>query len=279
MLSRSRIVALAAAIVTAALYAVPARPGQPTLATSMRGQGEPTLVLVHGLGLDRSLWDRVAPRLAERHRLVLVDLPGHGESAAIPDTTVRGAAEALDRTLKSLKVKRALLVGHSYGGLVVLEEAALHPDRARGVVSIDIATYSTLDPERVASIEELMDQRYPVFISAVFERMTRDSSEVDSVVTKASRVAPPVLSAYFRDAWHTDLRPSLLRIKAPILLAATDATWPPGESWTNARKRLGYESAGPAIGHRIWGSAHLVPIDQPDSLAAAILDFAATLKK
>lgn len=279
MFSRPRIAVLSAALLLAALYAVPARPGQPTLAVSERGRGEPTLVLVHGLGLDRSLWDRIAPRLAERHRLVLVDLPGHGASAPLPNVSVSAVAEALDRTLKAQKVKGALLVGHSYGGLVVLSEAASHPDRAGGVVSIDIATYSTLDSERVASVEQLMKERYPVFVSGVFERMTRDSSQIDSVIAKASRVPEPVLTAYFLDAWRTDLRPVMRRVKAPILLTATDATWPSSESWTSARKRLGYETAGPAIGRRIWGSAHLIPIDQPDSLAEAILDFAATLKK
>ena len=48
-------------------------------------------------------------------------------------------------------MKKAILVGHSYGGLVALQEAASHPDRALGVVSIDLATYTNLDSSRVAN--------------------------------------------------------------------------------------------------------------------------------
>src|SRR5688500_18343218 len=46
----------------------------------VQGQGEPTLVLVHGWAFDRHLWDEHAPRLARRHRVVTLDLAGHGES-------------------------------------------------------------------------------------------------------------------------------------------------------------------------------------------------------
>ncbi|HKW50494.1 MAG TPA: alpha/beta hydrolase [Candidatus Eisenbacteria bacterium] len=256
-----------------------ARPGPPPLAAGVRGSGNPTLVLIHSLGQDRTVWNRLASRLEGRYRLVIVDLPGHGRSASIPDVSVASVTEALDRTLRERKVKQALLVGHSYGGLVALEEAAKHPDRAAGVVTIETETYANVDSERVANLEQIMAQRYPLFIRGVFESMTRDSSEVDSVVAKAGLVPRDVLAEYFRDAWRADIRPSIRSLKAPIMVVAIDTTWPPQESWTSARKRFGYETAGPAIGRRIWGAAHLVQLDQPDTLAAAISEFAETLKK
>jgi pimeloyl-ACP methyl ester carboxylesterase len=256
-----------------------ARSGAPPLAADERGSGKPTLVLIHSLGQDRQVWNRLASRLEGHYKLLLVDLPGHGQSASIPDVSVASVAEALERTLKEHKVKQAVLVGHSYGGLVALEEAAKHPDRAAGVVTIEAETYAAVDSERVANLEQIMAQRYSLFIRGVFEPMTRDSSEVDSVIAKAELVPRDVLAGYFRDAWRADVRPSIRTLKAPILVVAIDTTWPPQESWTSARKRFGYETAGPAIGARIWGSGHLVQLDQPDSLAAAISDFASTLKK
>ena len=256
-----------------------ALPGPPPLAVAERGSGKPTLVLIHSLGQDRTVWNRLASRLEGRYKLLLVDLPGHGQSASIPNVSVASVTEALDRTLRERKVKQALLVGHSYGGLVALEEAAKHPDRAVGVVTIETETYAEVDSERVANLEQIMTQRYPLFLRGVFEPMTRDSSQIDSVIAKAGMVPRDVLVEYFRDAWRADVRPSIRTLKAPIMVVSIDTTWPPQESWTSARKRFGYETAGPAIGHRIWGSAHLVQLDQPDSLAAAISDFAETLKK
>lgn len=268
-----------AILFASALVARPAAPGQPVVATFERGRGEPTLVLIHGLGQSHAMWDRVAAKLAERHRVILVDLPGHGASVALPSVSVGSVAEAMDRSLKAHKVKRAVLVGHSYGGLVALEEAAGHPDRAAGVVSIDLATFAEFDSSRVASLESVLRDRYPLFVQSVFGPMAREESQVDSVIARAERVPQDVMAAYFHDAWRADLRPRIRTLKIPVLVVATDAMWHPAESWSSARARLGYETAGPAIGRRILESGHLIPIDQPDSLAAAIEDFAGTIKK
>jgi pimeloyl-ACP methyl ester carboxylesterase len=255
-----------------------ARSDHPGLAHVKRGTGEPTLVLIHGLGGDRGLWDRLSPLLEKRHKLVAVELPGHGASAPLPMVTVRAVAEELDRTLRREKIQRAVLVGHSYGGLVALEEAAASSGRVRGVVSIDLATYVVADSERMASLVDLIDTRYPLFIRGVFGVMTRDSTQLDSVIAKAERVPRSVMSAYFQDVWRTDLRPRIRNLKTPVLLVATHSTWPDSEPWEAARARMGYETAGPVTVRRIYGSAHLVPVDQPDTLAAAILEFTSTLK-
>jgi pimeloyl-ACP methyl ester carboxylesterase len=251
----------------------------PGLAFSSSGQGEPTIVLIHGAGQDRHLWDRVTPLLESRHRVVRVDLPGHGESPPVTPFSVQAVASALDRTLDRQKIKKAVLVGHSYGAFVALEEAAAHPSRASAIVPIDLPSYIVADSERIGNLETLLRDRYPLFVAGVFQQMTRDSSQMDSVVAKAETVPREVLSAYFRESWTMDLRPRIKKLKQPIMVVLTDQTWSVAESWTSARARLGYETAGPAIGRRISASGHLIPLDQPDSLAAAILGFAATLRR
>lgn len=280
-LPRPRPVPALATLVAALVLvsAPPALPESPSLASSSSGVGEPTIVLIHGVGQDRHLWDRVVPRLEARYRVVRVDLPGHGESAPLSPISVRAVASALDRTLDRQKIKKAVLVGQSYGAFVALEEAAAHPSRARAIVPIDMATYIAADSERIASLETLMRDRYPLFVIGMFQQMTRDPSQMDSVVAMANRVPPEVMTAYFRETWHTDLRPRVRGLKQPVMAVLTEETWPPAESWASARKRLGYETAGPAVGRRFYDSGHLVPIDQPDSLAAAILDFTATLPR
>ena len=273
------LVSVAALAVGAVFLAPAARSDHAGLALSKRGSGEPTLVLIHGLGMDRSAWDRVTPALESRHKVITVELPGHGASAPLAKVSVRAVAEELDRTLRREKVKNPVLVGHSYGGLVALEAAAANPGRVRGVVSIDLATYVPADSERVANLVDLIEKRYPLFIRGVFPPMVRDSTQIDSVIAKAERVPRETMAAYFKDAWSTDMRPRIRGLKTPVLLIATDTTWPDGESWDSARKRLGYETAGPVIARRVWGSGHMVPLDRPDTLATAILEFTSLLKK
>lgn len=278
---RSRLaIATAAWALSAALFLVPAAPvlaaRTSPLAVQELGSGKPAIVLVHSIGGDRSDWSAVAPKLAEHHRVLIVELPGHGQSpppAGAP--TVEGAAAALLKTLDDRRVEHAILVGHSYGALVALRVAADKPKRAAAVVAVDAGTFTPADSGRIAEADRVLRERYPVFLNAVFQAMTKNAATGDSLFARAQRVEPAVLAEYFRDSWREDLRPAIRSMKTPIHVVATDGLWPPAESWTSARKRLGYETAGPAQGHRVADSAHMVALDQPDSLAAIIESVAA----
>jgi pimeloyl-ACP methyl ester carboxylesterase len=271
---------LCLALTACVLFALAASAGGTSpsggLAAVEAGTGSPAIVLIHSIGGDRGDWSRVAPLLVARHRVVLVDLPGHGASALTGKPTVRGAAAALSRTLADRHVERAILVGHSYGALVALQAAVDHPKRALAVVAVDAATYPPADSERIASAEQMLSERYSVFVQAVFSAMSNDARRGDTLAARAALVPHDVLTGYFRDAWREDLRPRIRSLKTPIHLVATEALWPNKESWTSARRRLGYESAGPAVGRRVPDSGHMVAIDQPDSLAAIIESVAAS---
>ncbi|MEZ5115562.1 MAG: alpha/beta fold hydrolase [Candidatus Nanopelagicales bacterium] len=95
------------------------------LAYEVRGSGPP-LVLVHGLASSREAWDLVVPDLATSFTTYAVDLPGHGDSPALPGSrsTPRAMAAALGRLLDELDLPSAHLVGNSLGGWTALEAAA-----------------------------------------------------------------------------------------------------------------------------------------------------------
>ena len=94
------------------------------------GFGEPDVLLLHGMmGAGRSWW-RVAPMIADRgHRVIALDLPGHGDSPPLPDATVEGVADLVLQAWSSLSsMPPALAIGHSYGGTVLAAASeALQP--------------------------------------------------------------------------------------------------------------------------------------------------------
>src|ERR687895_2446628 len=106
------------------------------IAYERHGHGEP-LLLLHGTGGSRRHWAPVRPRLAERHELLAVDLPGHGDSDPPPDDgdhTPVGYAATLARFLDEIGIGAVHIAGGSVGGWTALEMAKV--GRARSVVAI-----------------------------------------------------------------------------------------------------------------------------------------------
>ncbi len=101
------------------------------------GRGE-WLILLHGLASQAHIWDLVAPLLTDSFRVIAIDQRGHGLSDK-PDRGYDWATitSDLDAILNALKIDRAVLAGHSWGGNVAVQYAADHPDRVSGLILID----------------------------------------------------------------------------------------------------------------------------------------------
>lgn len=100
------------------------------LAVREFGQGPP-LVLVHGFSLDHSIWHYQVQDLARDYRVVVYDHRGHGRSGLAPDgdLSLEALARDLDFVLRATTGDGpAVVVGHSMGGMALLEFARLRPE-------------------------------------------------------------------------------------------------------------------------------------------------------
>lgn len=108
------------------------------LAYDDTGRGHPPLVFVHGAACNRRFWDRQLPRFSSAHRVIAVDLRGHGESDAPSERyMVRLFTDDLASTCTQLGLESPVVIGHSLGGLVALDFASAYPDRVAAAVVID----------------------------------------------------------------------------------------------------------------------------------------------
>ena len=107
------------------------------------GPGKPDLVLIHGAsGNIRDFTQRLAPDLAARYRVFVVDRPGLGWSDPLPDGgTLEAQAGAIRDAVTRLGAVRPLVLGHSYGGAVALTWAATAPDTLAGVLPLGAVAY------------------------------------------------------------------------------------------------------------------------------------------
>jgi FAD/FMN-containing dehydrogenase/pimeloyl-ACP methyl ester carboxylesterase len=129
------------------------------------GEGPP-VVLLHGPAGNAAHWMRVIPALATTRRVIVPDLPGHGESV-VGDAgeldagrAVAWLRELIDRTCPS----RPSLVGYALGGAIALRYAAGHGDRLSGLVLVDSLGLAPFEPA-------------PAFGAAIERFLTRPSEE------------------------------------------------------------------------------------------------------
>lgn len=101
------------------------------------GPGVPVVVLLHGLLMDRHMWSGQLERLASLTRVVAIDGPGHGESAPPPPFTLDAHADALAFALDAIRAPRAIVIGHSWGGMVALRLALRHRARVAALALVD----------------------------------------------------------------------------------------------------------------------------------------------
>lgn len=99
----------------------------------------PALILVHG-GFDHSRsWDRIALSLSDRYRVIVPDLRGHGDSEWSPEGSYGLIDHVEDQVAlyRHLRLQSALVVGHSYGGRVVLRHAGIYPETVSRLTVIE----------------------------------------------------------------------------------------------------------------------------------------------
>ncbi|GIV42203.1 MAG: alpha/beta hydrolase [Vicingaceae bacterium] len=106
--------------------------GTPIYFTS-QGKG-PAVVFLHGFLESREIWNDFIALLPQSYRYITIDLPGHGKTGNLSYVhTMDEMADAVYYVLKKLKLKKAILIGHSMGGYVSLAIAEKHPDFLDGL--------------------------------------------------------------------------------------------------------------------------------------------------
>jgi pimeloyl-ACP methyl ester carboxylesterase len=109
-----------------------------TIHWTSHGSGGETIILVHGWTCDESSWREQVPVVSRNHRVITLDLPGHGKSGMPKGPfTMELFARAVEAVRAEAKADRVFVVGHSMGTPVIRKYALMYPDRVKGLVLVD----------------------------------------------------------------------------------------------------------------------------------------------
>jgi 3-oxoadipate enol-lactonase len=234
-------------------------------------QQAPPLVLIHGLGLDLRLWDAILPHLA-RHRVLRIDLRGHGQSDTPPPPYAMGSLiRDVERLIDHFALKEVVLLASGEGGLVAQGLAVKRLDLVRAMVLTGAATrfgnpdqwqarlarHRThgIDPD--AEIATLLGPRWRLMPPATALRAMLDDSHADGWQGFAAAIASA-------DFYQTT---AMLKLPTLVLAGADDRKTPP-----DMQRELADLIAG-SVFQLLRGGSHLPMLTHADAFAQAVTGF------
>ena len=249
------------------------RTAQTGFITSPPVKGSRTIVLVHGWSCHLGFWREQISALADKARLILIDLPGHGQSDK-PQTayTMDFFAEAVLAVLRDAKVDQAVFIGHSMGGAVIARVHHHAPEKVAALVSVDglLCRLSGSPEEGRALVDRFASPHYREhaqgFISTLFPvpgtEALRDRVTAEMLATPQHVMLGGMLAMVSPDQPDWILQ----KVNAPVLVINARTPW-----WSN-----GYEnyvrSLSPQSDYTIMdGVGHFLMLEQPAGFNAILL--------
>lgn len=229
----------------------------------------PPIVLVHGCGCDHRSLAAQAESFRKQHRVVSVDLRGHGESdAPQQDYTMAAFADDLAWFCTKLALVKPVMVGHSMGGNVVLEFAARYPEVPSSLVMIDSCIFpprellATLQP----FAEALQGPNYLAAFQQLLSSMCLQTDERGLQLVSSLQVPQHVLvSALSNHLTHYDATSAAVGCHVPTAYLGA------GNPLVDLPH---FQSLTPQLViARTLGSGHFSPVEVPDQIHAMISQF------
>jgi 3-oxoadipate enol-lactonase len=243
----------------------------------MTGVGEP-LLLLHGLTLDRQMWDPNLAALAASYRVIRIDFPGAGQSDQ--PTGPISFSEVVSDVLDSLGVSRTHVVGLSNGGEIAVNLALEHPAKIRSLVLVDASLNGFKYSPEFAG-------RFQTYFAAAQREGVQRANELwltDPLFVPAARdsmlagrlrhiVQPYQGEAWLHFAWRRGVTPSALSrlntIRVPTLAVVGELDIP---DMRQIADTLGTHISG-ARKVVLKGVGHMSNMEDPATFNRTVLDF------
>jgi len=231
-------------------------------------QVKSTVVFIHGSGGTGHFWKAQVEGLAGRVNTVALDLPGHGRSAADGKDTIADYSLAVAEFVDALEAPRAILCGLSLGGAIVQQLLLDFEGRFAAAILIGTGARLKVSP----ALFEAIENDYPGFVEMLCKLASSKSthaSVIEPFRDDLTKCRPAVTCGDFQACNRFNLMERLEQISVPVLVisAEEDTLTPP--------KFARFLEAGipNAVRKHIQAAGHIAPMEQPQEVNQAIIDF------
>lgn len=223
----------------------------------------PPLVLLHGLTFSRRMWSPIIEaleRIDPGRRVLALDLPGHGESAAWPAYSIDGVADGVHRAVVEAGLEAPAVVGHSISAIIVTIYAAKYP--TRGVVNVDQPLQPAPFARMLQSLSnELRGPGFPAvwarFLASMHVELLPAAAQ--DLVHATSTPRQDLFLGYQHDAlqrspeelteWMTQVLSRLRETRVPYLMVSGRELEPGYQRWLSEVLPQAVVATWPGSGH------------------------------
>jgi pimeloyl-ACP methyl ester carboxylesterase len=139
-----------------------------------------TVVLLHGFGGNKDIWNRFSAALSEDNHIIVVDLPGHGKSISSKNLnySISNQAEMLELFLAAKKIKKIHIIGNSMGGAIALKYTGQYADKVKSLTLVDALGMIKTKSEFVEEFERTgLNPFFDICTEVAFEKLMNFSMQ------------------------------------------------------------------------------------------------------
>ncbi len=242
--------------------------------SDIASNGSTPIILIHGAGSSSLGWHASLRRMPGR-RIIALDLPGHGKSIGAGKQSIADYAQDIIDFINTLALPQVILAGHSMGGAIALQAALLAPKRLSGLVVVSSGAVCNLPDEILNSLSN------PTFrktaINWLCDRLSTPNGESKWVEQTRKVLMDTRQGILYGDLYacsHFNLEEDCRDIRVPTLICSgsQDRFFPPVYSRQLAELIPGAKEV-------MLNGGHLLPLENPQELAAVFQEFLKGIKK
>ena len=222
-------------------HIVPSKDGT-LISYEIHGKGEPALVFVHGWSCDARYWREQLSHFSEKHRVVVLDLAGHGHSGSTRSQySMKAFGEDVLAVTEETGSLSVILIGHSMGGSVIAEATRLMPNRVIGLIGID--TFENIEypmtreelKKMIAPLEKDFQTGSRQFVKEMILRST-DSQLREWILADMSAAPPAIALSAMNEMMSQYITGEAAKIFDEIRIPVFNVN---GDLWPSTMKRTG----------------------------------------
>ncbi|MEL7296641.1 MAG: alpha/beta hydrolase [Pseudomonadota bacterium] len=244
---------------------------------SSPANSRPVVVLVHGWSCNMDFWREQTSALADAgYRAIQLDLAGHGQSESGRETwRVADFGNDVAAVITHLSIDKAVVVGHSMGGLVALQTAAQLPDTVVGVIAVDSLhdAEQRYDPTQSDAMLQPFKDNFPASVGGMFTGMAGSAVAPalrDWIIENGTKGDPQAAIGLLYDYAKLDSKAMFQAAGVPIraINAAASPTQPP----TMIERNQQYADFDATL---IDGVGHFLQLEDPARVNAQLIRYLA----